>query len=259
MAAPKSKPLASRARNATASRSAILDHAIAEFAKQGIAGARTAAIADAAGVNKALLYYYFKNKESLYSAALREVFSGLVEDALPMLQSELSPGEKVLRFARVHFEYLVNHPDYPRLIHQELSRACITGEPSSDFRAISASHFVPLQRAGLKAVQDGIASGEFRKIEGASVLTNIVGMNVFYFVSAPIARIVRGIDPFSPVCIRDHVATALDFIGASLFNDRKHGIALARKIAAAPALPRKQPSSSKNSKVCSNKNVRFRS
>ena len=89
----------------------------------GVAGARTAAIAEAAGVNKALLYYYFKDKDSLYSAALQEVFSGLVEDVLPLLESSLSPGEKLLRFARVHFEYLVNHPNYPRLIQQELSRA----------------------------------------------------------------------------------------------------------------------------------------
>ncbi len=92
---PKSKPNSPRARNAEASRSAILEHAIAEFATQGVAGARTAAIAEAAGVNKALLYYYFKDKGSLYSAALQEVFSGLVEDVMPLLESSLSPGEKL--------------------------------------------------------------------------------------------------------------------------------------------------------------------
>ena len=123
----KPKPIAPRVRNAEASRSAILEHAIAEFAAQGVAGARTAAIAEAAGVNKALLYYYFKDKDSLYSAALQAVFSGLVEDVLPLLESALSPGEKLLRFARVHFEYLINNPNYPRLIQQELSRARNTG------------------------------------------------------------------------------------------------------------------------------------
>jgi len=233
------KPAAPRARNAAASRTCILEHAIAEFATQGVAGARTAAIAEAAGVNKALLYYYFKDKESLYSAALQAVFSGLVGDVLPLLQSPRSPGEKILRLARVHFEYLTHHPYYPRLIQQELSRAGSTGEPSSDFRAISKAHFIPLQRAGLKAVQDGIVSGEFRKVEGVGVLSAILGMNVFYFISAPIMRLVRGTDPFSSDCIRGHIATSLDFIGGSLFKDRKYGIKLARKIAAAAsALPR---------------------
>jgi TetR/AcrR family transcriptional regulator len=238
MPAPKSKPAAPRARNAAASRTSILEHAIAEFATEGVAGARTAAIAKAAGVNKALLYYYFKDKESLYSASLHEVFSGLVGDVLPMLEGPLQPGEKLLRFTRAHFEYLVHHPNYPRLIQQELSRARNTGEPSMDFRAISTAHFIPLQRAGLRAMRDGIRCGEFRKVEEAGALSTMLGMNVFYFISAPIMRMVRGIDPFSPQCIRGHIAMSLDFVGAWLFKDRSYGIRLAKKIANAPsALP----------------------
>ncbi len=48
-----------------------------EFSREGVAGARTDAIARAAGVNKALLYYYFKDKETLYGAVLDHVFGGL--------------------------------------------------------------------------------------------------------------------------------------------------------------------------------------
>jgi TetR/AcrR family transcriptional regulator len=242
------KPVTPRVRNAAASRTCILEHAIAEFATQGVAGARTAAIAEAAGVNKALLYYYFKDKESLYSASLQAVFSGLVVDVLPLLKSPLPPGEKILRLARVHFEYLIHHPHYPRLIQQELSRAGSTGEPSSDFRAISKAHFIPLQRAGLKAIEEGIASGDFRKVEGPAALSTIFAMNVFYFISAPIMRLVRGTDPFSAGCIRGHIATSLDFVGAALFIDRKQGIKLAKKIAAATsALPRELRGKGSNS------------
>lgn len=229
-----------RSRNAEISRGTILEHAIEEFAVQGVAGARTAAIAEAAGVNKALLYYYFKDKESLYSAALHAVFSGLVEDVLPMLEGPLTPGEKLLRLARAHFEYLMHHPHYPRLIQQELSRARNTGKPSEDLRAIGRSHFMPLHRAGLRTVEQGIASGEFRPVEPASVFSSMISANVFYFLSAPILRMVRGGDPFSPACVRRHIANSLDFLGASLFADRAHGISLARKIATAnSALPGK--------------------
>src|SRR5208337_1107158 len=59
------------------SRASILEAAVAEFAEYGVAGARTDAIARAAHVNKALLYYYFKDKEALYEAVLDHVFSGL--------------------------------------------------------------------------------------------------------------------------------------------------------------------------------------
>jgi len=238
MASSTTKPASVRARNPAASRTAILEQAVAEFAAQGVAGARTAAIAEAAGVNKALLYYYFKDKESLYAASLEAVFSGFAEELMPMLESSLPPGEKLLRFARAHFEYLVRHPNYPRLIQQELSCAGSRGEPSGGFRTISTAHFLPMQRAGMRVVQQGIASGELRSVEGAGTLSTVIGMNVFYFISAPIMRALRGVDPFSPRARRAHIAGSLDFIAASLFTDRRHGISLAKKIAESPsALP----------------------
>lgn len=229
-----------RGRNAAASRVNILEQAVAEFAARGVAGARTAAIAESAGVNKALLYYYFKDKESLYAAALEAVFSGFVEDLMPTLQSALTPGEKLLRFARAHFEYLIEHPNYPRLIQQELSRAGSRGGAlSEDFHAISSAHFIPLQRAGMRVVADGVASGELRDIEGAGTLRALVGMNVFYFISAPLMRAVLGADPFSARACQAHIAGMLDMMGAALFTDRRRGIGLAQTIARSPlALPR---------------------
>ncbi len=68
---------APRERNAEHSREAILKAAVREFAQEGVAGARTDEIAHAAGVNKALLYYYFKDKETLYGAVLDFTFTGL--------------------------------------------------------------------------------------------------------------------------------------------------------------------------------------
>src|SRR5205823_14901656 len=77
------------------SRAAILQAAIREFSREGVAGARTDAIARAARVNKALLYYYFKDKESLYGAVLDEVFGGLLAAIEEVLTRDLSPKEKI--------------------------------------------------------------------------------------------------------------------------------------------------------------------
>ena len=60
-------------------RSRILDAAVREFSENGLAGARTEQIAEIAGVNKALLYYYFKSKEALYRAALETVAQRVLE------------------------------------------------------------------------------------------------------------------------------------------------------------------------------------
>jgi TetR/AcrR family transcriptional regulator len=223
-----------RAGHAAASRASILEHAIAEFAVQGVAGARTAAIAEAAGVNKALLYYYFKDKDALYSAALHSVFGGLMQEMQPLIASDLAPGEKLLRVARAHFEYLLHNPNYQRLIQQELSRARFTGEPSADFRAIGSAHFGPLQCAGMKLIREGISCGDFRKLEAPGVLNMMIGMNVFYFLSAPVTRLLRGVDPFSPTFIRAHLAASLNMLAAAVFADRDRGIRLARTVAAAP-------------------------
>src|SRR5947209_4054500 len=88
------------------SRAAILNAAVAEFAAHGIAGARTDAIAQAAHVNKALLYYYFKDKDSLYDAALDHVFSGLRERVVPVLESDLAPPQKMVEYLGTYFDYI---------------------------------------------------------------------------------------------------------------------------------------------------------
>src|SRR5208337_5365335 len=69
------------------SRAAILKAAAREFAEHGIAGARTDAIARLARVNKALLYYYFKDKETLYGAVLDHAFSGMKASVFQVLDS----------------------------------------------------------------------------------------------------------------------------------------------------------------------------
>src|SRR5271155_3376486 len=85
------------------SRAAILQAAVAEFSEHGIAGARTDAIALAAHVNKALLYYYFKDKDALYEAVLDHVFSGMHERLMPVLDSKLPPRRKMLGYLGTYF------------------------------------------------------------------------------------------------------------------------------------------------------------
>src|ERR1700731_5434233 len=85
------------------SRAAILKAAVAEFAEHGIAGARTDAIARAAQVNKALLYYYFKDKETLYGAVLDNAFSGMKAKVFEVLDSDLPPREKIMAYAGTYF------------------------------------------------------------------------------------------------------------------------------------------------------------
>src|ERR1700719_4149179 len=88
------------------SRAAILQAAAKEFAEHGIAGARTDAIAREARVNKALLYYYFKDKETLYGAVLEEAFSGLKNTVFRVLDSDLPPRQKMMAYVGAYFDFI---------------------------------------------------------------------------------------------------------------------------------------------------------
>src|ERR1700680_4878710 len=105
------------------SRAAILRAAAKEFAEHGIAGARTDAIAREARVNKALLYYYFKDKETLYGAVLDDTFSGLKTRVFRVLDSNLPPREKMMAYAGAYFDFIASNQIYPRLMQREMMRA----------------------------------------------------------------------------------------------------------------------------------------
>src|SRR6516162_9999524 len=118
-----------RRRQPEASRHAILAAALAEFAQQGLAGARMDAIADAAGVNKALLYYYFHSKDDLYGAVLRDFFVRLRSRIAKALESDSPAGVKILRYARAHFDSVAESPYYARLFQGEMMSAGRGGSP----------------------------------------------------------------------------------------------------------------------------------
>ena len=107
----------------TASRAAILRAAAEEFAEHGIAGARTEAIAREARVNKALLYYYFKDKETLYGAVLDNAFSGLKATVFRVLDSDLPPREKIMTYVGTYFDFIASNQVYPKLMQREMMRA----------------------------------------------------------------------------------------------------------------------------------------
>src|SRR5713101_9389483 len=112
MKAATSKPRMGSRGRPEESRAAILQAAVGEFSRESVAGARTDAIARSARVNKALLYYYFKDKESLYGAVLDQVFGGLLACVGEVLSRDLPPRQKIIAYAGAHFDYVASHPLY---------------------------------------------------------------------------------------------------------------------------------------------------
>lgn len=200
------------------SRSAILRAAVAEFAENGIAGARTDAIARAARVNKALLYYYFKDKDALYAAVLDHVFSGLRDRVLPVLESDLAPREKLLEYVGQYFDYIAANPRFPRVVQAEWMRVGAKGSPQ--MMQIAREYFAPIYRRVSELLREGAAAGEFRAVNPMDFLPSLVGVIIFYFSSVPAMKVLLKVDPLSKERIAERRKFVLEFISAALFTEK---------------------------------------
>lgn len=200
--------------NPEATRSAILEAALHEFATEGVAGARTDAIARAAGVNKALLYYYYQDKEALYGAVLDHVFGGLVARVTRVLDQDLPPREKVLAYAAAHFDYIAESPIYPKVFLGEMIRGGRRISPHIE-RVVS-TYFRPLQARLIETFREGMARGEIRTVDPQNFIMSMVAMNVFYFASAHFLRTMMNADPLAPDRIAARRAAVLDVLNAAL-------------------------------------------
>ncbi len=216
-------------RQPDASRDSILQAALAEFAQEGLAGARVDAIAASAGVNKALLYYYFHDKESLYGAVLDRFFIHLSERLMKELDGAAPLGERLLRYACTHFDCVAESPHYARLFQGELMSAGRGGSPH--LTRIAERYIRPIAMRVTELLQEGAATGEFRPVDPIQFAPSIVAINVHYFIIAPVSRALFNRDPYAPEAIRQRRAAVLDFVAAALFTDREAGVKLAAEIA----------------------------
>src|ERR1700757_1024219 len=178
------------------SRAAILHAAAKEFAEHGIAGARTDAIAREAGVNKALLYYYFKDKETLYGAVLDEAFAGLKQAVFQVLDSDSPPREKMMAYIGAYFDFIASNQLYPRLMQREMMRAR-EGE-SQHIDKVVKNYIQPIFARVSEVMREGIEGGEFRDVNPVHFVPSMVAMIVFYFSSAPMMQKIVGFNPLTP-------------------------------------------------------------
>ena len=106
-------------RDPVATRAAILRAAIVEFADRGVGGARVAAIAEASGYSKRMIYHYFTNREGLFVAALESIYSEfrMNEDQLSL--RDLTPAAAMVRLVRHGWQHVNRHPEFISLLNSE--------------------------------------------------------------------------------------------------------------------------------------------
>jgi len=228
-------PTRTQSERADQTRARILEAAVHEFSANGLAGARTEQIAEAAGVNKALLYYYFQGKEALYAAALETVAGRMAAMGMRVLALECSAGERLLRFALNHFDRIYSQAVFQNLMQQEMMRFH-KGE-SNAMSPLVEKLFRPLGDKMLAVAEEGIRAGELIPVESSQVIYAALGPNVFYFLSSSMMRLTAETNPFEPAALEFRRKAAVEFLGQAIFIDREHGAHVAARVLASTPMP----------------------
>ena len=213
----------------------ILEAAVHEFSEKGLAGARTEQIAEIAGVNKALLYYYFKSKEALYKAALESVALRVLNSSLAALLPARTAGEQILRYALNHFDRIHSQREFQNLMQQEMVRLR-QGEESS-FTRIVEMVFRPHMSRLNQLIEEGKKEGELIDADGTQVMYAALGANVFYFLSAPVMGILNNVDTLTRSAMEERRKLAIEYLGLAIFTDRKYGAEVAARVLASTPMP----------------------
>jgi TetR/AcrR family transcriptional regulator len=165
-----------------ASRDRILAAAAGEFAAHGYAGARVDRIARRARVNKAMLYYHFRSKQSLYRTLLRQTFSDAALRLAHVAGSNRTPREQ-LDLAVAGVAALVReHAFFPAIMLREIAE----GGAHLDRETLAAMAGVP--RAVGAIVQRGIDQGMFRRVHPLAAYFSLLAPLVMFMAGARIRR-----------------------------------------------------------------------
>lgn len=211
MAAPKTSRVQQQRRDK--SRAKILAAAEQVFARDGLAGARTDAIAAEAKVNKALLYYYFKSKESLYEAVVEEHMRAFNEKALELLNAPGLSKTILLRYVDMHFDFMSQHRRHAALFQQVMMRG---GKPPE---RLCRKYIVPRSAALRNLLERGQREREFRRADPFHTAISIAALIVFYFSASPVLQVLGFGDPYSPAALKRRKEEVLNFVRYALFVD----------------------------------------
>ena len=151
------------------------------FILKGFEGARMQEIADRAGINKALLHYYFRSKENLFDAIFSEVASRLFPAVRQLFESELAIKEKISFFVKIYLNMLHENPYVPGFVINTLNT-----NPERFLKHIINSGLNPMLLQ--QQIDEEVSRGLIRNLRAEHLLVNILGLCVFPYLARPIIQ-----------------------------------------------------------------------
>jgi len=181
------------------------------FALRGLAGARMDEIARVAGVNKALPYYYFRDKEELHRFVLETMIAQIAAQMDSPTVLAMEPPDRVRALVNTTFDFVMRNPTYPRLIQREMMAE------RRPLHWMVVAYHRPLHRRAVKTIREGIASGQFRAVDPDQMVFTIFGMIMYYFATGALASQIWNRDIWNPRNVAERRRAVLDFLEHGLF------------------------------------------
>jgi len=166
----------------------ILEAAKKVFLKKGMAGARMQDIADEAGINKAMLHYYFRSKEKLFERIFMELSQRFFPRLIMIFESDENLFKKIEMFVVEYIDQMRETPYLPIFVLNEINR-----QPETFIRKMMGNEGPPVKKF-FSSVEREVKKGVVRPIDPPQLLLNIISLCIFPFVARPMFQIVVNIN-----------------------------------------------------------------
>jgi AcrR family transcriptional regulator len=171
---PRARPAS---RDPEATREAILTAATDEFAAYGLGGARVDRIAERAGINKRMLYYYFGQKEDLFLAVLERAYVKIRGEEQALNLTQVEPTEAIRRLIAFTWNYYIENPSFPILLNSENLHRARHLKRSARVRTLHS----PFVATIADVLERGAKTGLFRAgVDPIQLYISIAGLSYFY-------------------------------------------------------------------------------
>lgn len=173
----------------------ILDAAMKVFTRKGFAAARTEEIAKEAGINRALLHYYYRDKQTMFNLIFESRFKEFFKGLFVIFEADnISLFDKIRRMVEHEINTLTKHPDLARFIITEIAHQPELLIEYGKKLGVNPRLFI---EAFEKQVFKEVSAGIIKPIEGKQLLINVMSVCIYPFVAKPIIQTMMALDEVS--------------------------------------------------------------
>jgi len=200
---------AKRMRDPVQTQAKILAAAKAEFSKVGLGGARIDEIAAKAGVNKRMIYEYFKGKEQLFQVVLEDAWTDIRTAEAKLQLDHLSPVDAIRALMTFTWEYYLKHPEFMSLVNSENLHRARHVKKSQRFHELHGGFIDMLQHI----IDRGVDSGDFRPgVDPRQLHLTLAAIGYYYLNNRFTGEVIFGFDFMSKEALKTRLEFNIDTV-----------------------------------------------